>query len=198
MCLHAARLPAKIDAAGDLSALGEQDRSHWDAARVAEGLALLEQSARGDEATPYHLEAGIAAEHATAPTFAATNWRVVVHLYDQLMSIAPSPVVALNRAIALAERDGVERGLDALRAIEDSKRLAEYPFYRAAFGELELRNGNGPAAVKHFQAARAVARSEPERRFLEKRIAAARKATHGTAGDGETGDAGAQLTSRQR
>jgi RNA polymerase sigma-70 factor (ECF subfamily) len=86
---------------------------------------------------------------------------------------APSPVVALNRAIALAERDGVERGLEALRAINDSERLADYPFFRAAFGELELRSGDGPAAAKHFGAALAVARSEPERRFLEKRIAAA-------------------------
>jgi RNA polymerase sigma-70 factor (ECF subfamily) len=142
---------------------------------VAEGLALLERSARGDEVTPYHLEAAIAAEHASAPTLAATNWGAVVSLYDKLMVIAPSPVVALNRAIALAERDGVERGLEALRAIDDSERLAEYPFYRAAFGELELRKGDGAAAAKHFQAALAVARSELERRFLEKRIAAATK-----------------------
>lgn len=175
MCLHAARLPAKLDAAGDLSVMGEQDRSRWDAERVAEGLALLGRSARGDEVTPYHLEAAIAAEHASAPTFAATNWGVIVSLYDKLMAIAPSPVVALNRAIAMAERDGVERGLEALRAIDDSERLAEYPFYRAAFGELELRKGNGAAAAKHFQAALAVARSELERRFLEKRIAAATK-----------------------
>jgi len=175
MCLHAARLPAKLDAGGDLSALGEQDRSRWDTARVAQGLAWLERSAHGDEVTPYHVEAAIAAEHASAPTFAATNWRAIVSLYDKLMVIAPSPVVALNRAIAVAERDGVERGLEALRAIDDSERLAQYPFYRAAFGELELRKGDGAAATKHFQAALAVARSELERRFLEKRIAAATK-----------------------
>jgi RNA polymerase sigma-70 factor (ECF subfamily) len=175
MCLHAARLPAKLDAAGDLSAMGEQDRSRWDAARVVEGLALLKRSARGDEVTSYHVEAAIAAEHASAPTFAATNWGVIVSLYDKLMAITPSPVVALNRAIAVAELDGVERGLDALRTIDDSERLSEYPFYRAAFGELELRRGDGAAAVKHFQAALAVARSELERRFLEKRIAEATK-----------------------
>jgi predicted RNA polymerase sigma factor len=175
MCLHAARLPAKLDAAGDLSALVDQDRSRWDARRVAEGLALLERSARGDEVTPYHLEAAIAAEHAIAPTLAKTNWSTIVSLYDKLMAIAPSPVVALNRAIAVAERDGAERGLEALRAIEDSERLSGYPFYRAAFGELELRKGRGAAAAEHFQAALAVARSDLERRFLEKRIAAATK-----------------------
>jgi predicted RNA polymerase sigma factor len=100
---------------------------------------------------------------------------VIVSLYDQLMEIAPSPVVGLNRAIAIAERDGAERGLEALRAIDDSDRLAAYPFYRAAFGELELRRGERAVAAKHFAAARAVARSDPERRFLEKRIAAATK-----------------------
>ncbi len=173
MCLHAARLPAKLDAEGNLSVLGEQDRSRWDAERVAEGLALLTLSARGDVVSPYHLEAAIAAEHASAPTFADTQWDVIVSLYDKLMAIAPSPVVALSRAIAVAERDGPERGLEALRAIDDSQRLAHYPFYRAAFGELELRRGDGAAAAEHFEAALAVARSETERRFLEKRIAAA-------------------------
>ncbi len=175
MCLHAARLPTKLDEAGDLSTLVDQDRSRWNTERVAEGLALLEQSARGDEVTPYHLEAAIAAEHASAPTFAATSWDVIVSLYDKLMAIAPSPVVALSRAVAVAERDGVERGLAALAAIEGSDRLARYPFYEAAFGELELRRGRGAAAKNHFHAALGVARNQPERRFLEKRIAAARE-----------------------
>jgi RNA polymerase sigma-70 factor (ECF subfamily) len=173
MNLHAARLPAKLDAAGDLSALADQDRSRWDAARVAEGLALLGRSARGDELTAYHLEAAIAAEHASAPSFAETDWATIGSLYDKLMAVAPSPVVALSRAIALAEKDGPEAGLLALRAIDDSERLAAYPFYQAAFGELELRRGDPAAAAAHFRAALAVARSEPERRFLEKRIAAA-------------------------
>lgn len=173
MCLHAARLPAKLDSDGELSTLREQDRSRWDAARVSEGLALLRLSARGDEVTPYHLEAAIAAEHASAESFATTNFRAVVRLYDKLMAIAPSPVIALNRAIALAESEGTEAGLSALRAIEDHERLTGYPFYRAAFGELELRSGRGRAAANHFEAALAVARNPAERRFLEKRIATA-------------------------
>lgn len=170
MCLHAARLPAKLDAAGELSALADQDRSKWNAGRVAEGLAWLERSARGDEISAYHLEAAIAAEHASAGAFARTDWPTIVELYDKLMVVAPSPVVALNRAIAVAEAAGPEAGLAALCAI-DGARLAGYPFYRAAFGELELRRGAGAAAAEHFRAARAVARSELERRFLDRRIA---------------------------
>ncbi len=174
MCLHAARLPTKLDAAGDLSTLVEQDRSRWNVERVREGLQLLELSARGDELSVYHVEAAIAAEHASAPTFAATNWRAIVALYDRLMVLAPSPVVALNRAIAVAERDGAAAGIEALAAITESERLARYPFYRAAFGDLELRRGDGHRAVEHFQAALAQARNDAERRFLEKRLAAAR------------------------
>jgi RNA polymerase sigma-70 factor (ECF subfamily) len=175
MCLHAARLPGKLDASGDLSTLADHDRSRWDRRRVAEGLALLEQSARGDEVSPYHLEAAIAAEHATARTLTETNWATIVALYDKLMAVAPSPVVALNRAIAVGEGYGAERGLDALRGIEDADRLTGYPFYWAAYGELELRRGDPIAASEHFRAARAIARSDPERRFLERRIADAER-----------------------
>ncbi|MDP9001767.1 MAG: sigma factor, ECF subfamily protein [Myxococcota bacterium] len=174
MYLHAARLPAKLDISGDLSAMVDHDRSRWDAERIASGLELLRQSARGDLVTPYHVEAAIAAEHASARTIAETNWATIVSLYDKLIAITPSPVVALNRAIAIAERDGAKAGLAALRAIEDKERLAKYPFYRAACGELELRSNDRPAATAHFRAALAVARSEPERRFLERRIEAAR------------------------
>jgi RNA polymerase sigma-70 factor (ECF subfamily) len=125
--------------------------------------------------SPFHIEAAIAAEHASARTLAETNWAAIVSLYDKLMILAPSPVVALNRAIALAERDGAERGLEALRQLEDSDRLKNYPFYWAAFGELELRTGDAAGASKHFHAAREVARSDHERRFLEKRIAEAKR-----------------------
>jgi RNA polymerase sigma-70 factor (ECF subfamily) len=172
MCLHAARLPARVDAAGDLSPLLARDRASWDARLVAEGLALLEASAAGTEVSAYHVEAAIAAEHAAAPSAAETNWAAVVALYDRLMSIAPSPVVALNRAIAVAERDGPERGLDALRAIEGVERLARYPFHAAALGDLELRRGDRARAAEHFRAALAVARNAAERRFLGRRLEA--------------------------
>jgi RNA polymerase sigma factor (sigma-70 family) len=170
MCLHAARLPARLDSSGELSALLDQDRSRWDAALVAHGLALLERSASGRELTAYHVEAAIAAAHAGASSVDETDWGSIVSLYDHLMTIAPSPVVALNRAIAIAQRDGAERGLDALHVIADRDRLARYPFYPAALGELELRRGNPDAARAHFSAALALARNPTERRFLEKRL----------------------------
>ena len=172
MCLHAARLPARLDPAGDLSALLDQDRSRWDAGLVAEGLALLERSAAGPELTAYHVEAAIAAAHASARTVDETDWKSIVSLYDRLMAIAPSPVVALNRAIAIGQSDGAERGLEALKGIEDRDRLRRYPFYPAAMGEMELRRGRPEAARGHFQAALALARNPPERRFLEKRMRA--------------------------
>jgi predicted RNA polymerase sigma factor len=172
MCLHAARLPARLDSAGDLNPLVDQDRSRWDSGLVAEGLALLERSAMGRGLTAYHIEAAIAAAHASAPTLDETDWTLIVSLYDRLMAIAPSPVVALNRAIAIAQRDGAERGIEELHAIGDQERLGKYPFYPAALGELELRRGNRDAAREHFQAALALARNPTEQRFLEKRVRA--------------------------
>jgi RNA polymerase sigma factor (sigma-70 family) len=173
MYLHCARLPARLDLAGDLNALVDQDRSRWDRALVAEGLLLFEGCAAGSELSQYHVEAAIAAAHAAAPELRDTNWAMIVSLYDQLMRIAPSPVVALNRAIAVGERDGPEQGLQALRSIEDAARLARYPFYTAAAGELELRRGDRSAALQYFQTALSLARSASERRFLEKRLARA-------------------------
>jgi RNA polymerase sigma factor (sigma-70 family) len=172
MCLHRARLPARLDEAGELSRLFEQDRARWDAGLVAEGLSLLEASAAGPRLTAYHVEAAIAAAHASAPSPAEIDWAAIVSLYDRLMTIAPSPVVALSRAVALSWRDGPERGLDALGAIADADRLARYPFYEAAFGELELRRGHEVDARRHFANARRLARNPMERRLLDRRIAA--------------------------
>jgi RNA polymerase sigma-70 factor (ECF subfamily) len=132
----------------------------------------LERSASGRAVTAYHVEAAIAAVHASATSLEGIDWSLIVSLYDQLMTIAPSPVVALNRAIAIAQRDGAEHGLEELRAIDDRDRLANYPFYPAAFGELELRRGNRGGARQCFQAALALARNPAERKFLEKRIRA--------------------------
>jgi RNA polymerase sigma-70 factor (ECF subfamily) len=169
--LHAARLPARLDEAGELSPLLEQDRARWDASRIERGIELLERSASGATLTAYHVEAAIAAAHARARSIEETDWSQIVGLYDRLMDLAPSPVVALNRAIALAQRDGPERGLEALRAIPDPERLRKYPFHPAALGEMELRLGNVAAASAHFSAAAALARNPAERRFLERRLA---------------------------
>ncbi len=170
-CLHAARLPGRADDAGNLLPLAEQDRSKWDRRLIAEGLAHLEKSL-ADDFTVFHLEAGIAALHAGAPSTKDTRWGDIVKHYDLLMKLEPSPVVALSRAIAIAERDGPEEGLLAIPAIEDADRLAPYPVYRAALGELELRAGRADAARAHFEAARELARNDGERRALEKRVRA--------------------------
>jgi RNA polymerase sigma-70 factor (ECF subfamily) len=176
-CLHAARLPARVDHEGNLSSLSEQDRSQWDGHLVAEGERLLDLSATGPALTEYHVEAAIAAVHARAPRAEDTNWTQIVTLYDRLLSIRPSPVVALNRAIAVAQRDGPDRGLEEIRAIAGLDRLADYPFYSAALGELELRTGNGESAGAHFQAAVALARNPMERRFFERRVQACKSGT---------------------
>lgn len=170
MCLYAARLPARIDSAGNLNALAFQDRARWDASLLAQGLALFESSAAGEELTAYHLEAAIAVVHTSARTFEETDWNEIASLYDRLMDVAPSPVVALNRAIAIGERDGAESGLRALGEVADRERLSKYPFYAAALGEFELRRGDRGAAQAHFRAALALARNEAERRFLDQRL----------------------------
>jgi RNA polymerase sigma-70 factor (ECF subfamily) len=176
MCLHAARLPSRTDAEGNLSSLFDQDRSRWDLELVAEGQRFLELSADGNELTAYHLEAAIAGVHATAGSTEETDWDTIVWLYDTLLTINPSAVVALNRAIAVAQRDGAERGLEEIGNISGADRLVNYPFYFAALGELEMSCGRYEIAREHFRAASAVARNPMERRFLEKRIAAGEKA----------------------
>lgn len=170
LCLHAARLPGRLDAKGDLHSLLEQDRSQWDQRLIAEGQGLLEQAAAGSEFSEYHLEAAIAWLHAKAPSTEATEWASIVKVYDRLYELHRSPVVALNRAIALAQAEGPEQGLAALRAIEDRDRLARYPFYAAALGDLELRAGHAEAAARHFGEALALARNPAERRFFQQRL----------------------------
>jgi RNA polymerase sigma factor (sigma-70 family) len=172
MWLHAARLPARIDAAGDLTPLADQDRSLWDASMILEGQRLLELSAVGSELSEYHVEAAIAAVHANAASSRETDWVEIVSLYDKLVALQPSPIVALNRAIAIAQADGPAPGLAEIRAIAGAERLADYPFYHAAIGELELRSGNNASARESFRAAAAVARNPTERRFLERRVSA--------------------------
>jgi RNA polymerase sigma-70 factor (ECF subfamily) len=149
--------------------LFEQNRQQWDRPLIADGLALLDKSASGTVVSAYHLEAAIAAAHATAASVDETDWDAVVELYDRLMRVAPSPVVALNRAIAIGQRDGAERGLQELRQMTDRDRLQRYPFYPAAIAEFELRRGNAAVAGEHFAAAAALARNPAEQRFLARR-----------------------------
>jgi RNA polymerase sigma-70 factor (ECF subfamily) len=152
--------------------LFDQDRSQWDRGLIQEGLRLLTLAARGPEMSAYHLEAALAAVHARAHGPEDTDWAQIVWLYDILTAIRPDPIVALNRAIALAQRDGPERGLAELRAIDRTDRLADYPFFPAALAELELRCGDLDAARGHFRAAQALARNPAEQRFYARRLGA--------------------------
>ncbi len=172
MCLHAGRLPGRRDGHGELLPFERQDRSAWDTALLQRGILLLAHSSRGEKVTAYHLEAGIAAEHALAPSPEQTNWARILHLYDLLLALRPSPVVALNRAISIAQLHGPERGLEALERIEGKERLSTYPFLPATRGELLLRAGQVDAARESFRAALQVARNPMEARFLEQRVAA--------------------------
>jgi RNA polymerase sigma-70 factor (ECF subfamily) len=155
-----------------LSSFFDQDRSTWDRELLAEGLKFLELSATGPVLGDYHVQAAIAAVHANAQRAEDIDWHAIVSLYDTLMNVAPSPIVALNRAIAIGESAGPERALQEMAAIADGERLAGYPFYSAALGEFELRRGNYEIARGHFQAALALARNPMESRFLERRVQA--------------------------
>ncbi|MFT3685021.1 MAG: sigma factor [Phycisphaerales bacterium] len=172
MHLNAVRLPARIDAMGDLTPLFEQDRALWDERMIGDGRRLMEQSASGDELSEYHIEAAIASVHAIAPSAAETDWRQIVALYDALLALRPSPIVAMNRAIAVGQSEGPVRGLAELRSICGVERLKSYPFYPAAEGEFELRIGNARRAEECFKAAVALARNATEQRHFERRVRA--------------------------
>ena len=176
MNLNAARLPARVDTSGNLSSLFDQDRSLWNRELVVEGLTLLDHSATGSELSSYHVEAAIAAVHVGAASADETNWECIVSLYDTLMAIRPSPIVALNRAIAVGQHEGPERGLEEINAIADRDRLSGYPFHFAALGEFELGSGRPNIAREQFQKALAVARNPMERVFIEQRLNACAKA----------------------
>jgi RNA polymerase sigma-70 factor (ECF subfamily) len=166
MHLQRARLAARVDAAGDLLLLDEQDRSLWDSDAIARGLRHLEASAAGNELTRFHVEAEIAAQH----LFDDTNWPRIVELYDDLMSIAPSAVVALNRAIAVAMVDGPVAGLAAAAALEPE--LRDYVHFHAAIGELSRRAGDRARAEEHFRRASELSSTLPLKRWFEKRARA--------------------------
>jgi RNA polymerase sigma factor (sigma-70 family) len=178
MSLHAARLPARVDDSGNLTSLSEQDRSKWNQELIGEGIMLLEHSARGSEISEYHIEAAIALSHACAASAEETNWDAIISMYDILFAMSPTPIVALNRSIAVGQRHGPDRGLEAIASIPDKERLLGYPFYFATLGELELRRGGRQAARAHFNAAAALARNPKERRFLEARIKASEERSH--------------------
>ncbi|GLW09712.1 RNA polymerase subunit sigma-24 [Microtetraspora sp. NBRC 13810] len=170
MLLHDARRPARVDAAGDLVTLDEQDRTLWDRARIAEGAALCERALRRGRAGPFQLQAAIAACHATAPLAAQTDWPQIVGLYTQLARIAPSPVVDLNRAVAIGMADGPEAALPLVDAIAGAGQLDDYHLLHATRADLLRRAGRTREAADGYRSALALAPTDAERRFLRNRL----------------------------
>ncbi|HEY4180944.1 MAG TPA: sigma-70 family RNA polymerase sigma factor [Kofleriaceae bacterium] len=168
-CFHAARLPSRLDGDGVYVALGDQDRSRWDRLLIERGLTHLGASASGDELTRWHLEAGIAAEHALAPDLASTSWPRILALYDQLYALTNNPIVACNRALVVAEVHGLEEGRRALVAIEDHK-LVSYHFYWSALGDLAERAGHATEAKAHYERAARLTRNEAERLAYQRKL----------------------------
>jgi RNA polymerase sigma factor (sigma-70 family) len=177
MLLNAARFPTRTDAEGNILRLKEQDRSRWDRAMIGSGMSHLLQSAEGDEISDYHLQAGIAACHCAAGDYESTDWPQILSLYDRLIVVDDSPVVALNRAVAVANVHGPTAGIEAVEAIRNRGKLSSYYLLYAVLGEFEAQLGNPKTAAEHFRTARQLTEIKSEKIFLSKRIQACESQT---------------------
>jgi len=178
MLLTAARFPSRLDEQGDLLRLDDQDRSKWDQGLIARGLVELAAAAQGEELSEYHLQAGIAAIHCTAADYASTDWARILRHYDELHRLKPSPVVALNRAVAVAHLHGPQAGLDAIAEMPRRDRLESNYLLHAVVGELQWRQNNHCEAAASFRQALRLAQVGPEQihlaRMLERSLAGER------------------------
>ena len=172
MLLHDARRATRTNARGELVPLEEQDRSQWNRAQIKEGIALIERGFGSRQVGPYLLQAAIAGIHAEAATSAATDWAEIVGLYDVLLRADPSPVIELNRAAAIAMRDGPDTGLDLIDAILARGELQEYHLAHAARADLLRRLGRNAEAKTAYHRALALTTEEPERKLITRRLAA--------------------------
>lgn len=170
MLLQAARLPARTKAGGALAVLAEQERALWDRRLIAAGLRQLGQSAAGERITTYHLQAEIAALHVTAANDAATDWQAIAALYAQLYQLEPSPIVALNRAVAVARWQGATAGLQLLTEIETHPALRNYHLLPAVLADLWRQVGDAAKATGYYQQALSCKCTEPERQFLQQQL----------------------------
>jgi len=170
MLLQESRRAARTSPTGELILLENQDRSLWNREQIAEGLTLVEKALKSHRFGSYTLQAAIAAVHAEAESTAATDWRQIVALYNQLLRIQPSPVVHLNRAVAIAMRDGPEAGLEQINAVMEHGELANYYLAHSARAELYRRLGKTAEARASYEKALALTHQEPERQFLQERI----------------------------
>lgn len=170
LLLHDARREARTSSTGDLVLLEDQDRARWNRAEIEEGQALLDRAIRLGRAGPYQVQAAIAVLHDTAANASDTDWREIAALYGRLANLAPSPVVELNRAVAIAMADGPAAGLALLAELEIDGKLATYPYFHAARADLLRRLGQAPDAVAAYRAALELTANDVERAFLTRRI----------------------------
>jgi RNA polymerase sigma-70 factor (ECF subfamily) len=170
MLLHGSRRAARMSPTGDLILLENQDRSLWNQAQIAEGRALVQQALVAPQLGAYSIQAAIAAVHADAPEATRTDWAQIVALYDLLLQALPSPVIELNRAVALAMRDGLQAGLKLIDGILERGDLSEYHLAHAARADFCRRLGRNEEALASYHRALELVRQDPERRFLESRI----------------------------
>ena len=175
MLLDAARLPARVDADGNILRLKEQDRSKWSRPLIDRGISHLGRAAAGEELSEYHLQAGISACHCLAANYDSTDWPHILSLYDCWVNLDRSPVVALNRAVAVANVRGPDAGLEAVRAIIARRQLGSYYLLYAVLGEFEAQLNHLAAAVTHFLKALELTELKSERIFLSKRIESLRQ-----------------------
>lgn len=168
--LQASRLPARVDTQGNLLLLAGQDRSLWDRRLIYAGLRHLDAASEGDELTEHHIQAAIASIHAAAPTYEDTDWPRVLSLYDALVELAPSPVVALNRAVALSMVAGPAAGLAAVEQVRLQNPLSGYYLLPATQADLLLQLGRSDEAASCYGEALRLPCTQPERRFLEQRL----------------------------
>lgn len=171
MLLHESRRQARTSASGDLVLLEQQERSLWDRGLIGEGITLVERALASKRIGPYALQAAIAAVHAEAPSAGETDWAQIVALYDLLLRAEPSPIIELNRAVAVAMRDGPAKGLELVDALLQRGELAQYHLAHATRADFCRRLGMNADARVSYERALALAKQEPERRFLEKRLA---------------------------
>jgi RNA polymerase sigma-70 factor (ECF subfamily) len=171
MLLHDSRRTARVSSSGEVVLLDQQDRSRWNQEQIGEGTRLVKRAFATRRVGPYSVQAAISAVHASAPDAESTDWAEIVGLYDLLLEQDGSPVIALNRAVAVAMRDGPQAGLDLIDAILAAGRLTDYGVAHSAGGELCRRLGRTAEARASYERALELTRQEPERRFLEKRLA---------------------------
>jgi RNA polymerase sigma factor (sigma-70 family) len=170
MLLNGARLPARLDAEGNILLLEEQNRSQWDQSMIARGMYHLLEASAGDKVSEYHLQAAIAACHCAAPNYESTDWPRILSLYDRLIEMDDSPIVALNRAVAVANVHGPRAGIEAVEAIHGREQLNGYYLLYAVLGEFEADLDHREAAMNHFRKALELATMKSEQILLTKRI----------------------------